>query len=111
MLGQDLAVKPSKLDEIGQPRHRSKVPRKYDRQSVRIRAILYKGDTFQPTLIQDLSKGGAGIKGATGITPGDLVSIQFLDGRTIYGRVKWWLAGNCGIAFCRELDDDDPLFK
>ena len=110
MMGQNLTVKQSNSNEIGQARYRGEIPRKSLRYSVRIRALLYKGETFQPTLIQDISKGGAGIKGAIGITPGDLVSIQFLDGRTISGKVKWWLAGNCGIAFDNGLDYGDPLF-
>lgn len=90
---------------------RESILRKFPRQPVHIRALLYKGETFQPTLLQDLSRGGAGLQGATGIVPGDKISIQFLDGRVVTGEIKWWLAGNCGAAFDTQLAEDDPLFK
>lgn len=81
------------------------------RVPVRIRALLQQGKTFQSTIVRDLSTSGAGLCGATGVLPGDKVSIQFLDGRLISGEVRWWFAGNCGISFDEELSANDPLFR
>jgi len=83
--------------------------RKFSRQLVNIRAFLHFGGRFQSTLIRDLSQSGAGLRGAVGVIPGDRVNIELLDGRSISGKVKWWLAGNCGVAFDTALEDNDPL--
>lgn len=88
----------------------STIRRKTPRAAVRIRALLHCGSTFQSTIVHELSRDGAGLSGASGIAPGDVVMIQFLDGRSIAGKVKWWMAGKCGIAFDRDLPSDDPLF-
>ncbi|MEM6498888.1 MAG: PilZ domain-containing protein [Pseudomonadota bacterium] len=83
--------------------------RKFSRQLVSIRAFLHFGGRFQSTLIRDLSRSGAGLRGAVGVIPGDRVNIELLDGRAISGKVKWWLAGNCGVAFDTKLEENDPL--
>ena len=83
--------------------------RKSPRQPVKIRAFLHFGGRFQSTIITDLSSGGAGLQGAVGVIAGDKVTLEFLDGRTISAQVKWWLAGNCGVAFDSDLEKDDPL--
>ncbi|MEM8971625.1 MAG: PilZ domain-containing protein [Pseudomonadota bacterium] len=83
--------------------------RKFSRQLVNMRAFLHFGGRFQSTLIRDLSQSGAGLRGAVGVIPGDRVSIELLDGRAIPGKVKWWLAGNCGVAFDTKLEANDPL--
>ncbi len=88
----------------------STIRRKTPRATVRIRALLHCGSTFQSTIVHELSTDGVGLSGASGIAPSDVVTIQFLDGRSISGKVKWWIAGKCGIAFDRELKPDDPLF-
>ena len=81
------------------------------RQSVHIRGVLYHGDRFQTTIIENLSSGGAGLNGAVGIAPGDEVTIRLLNGRQLSGEVIWWLAGHCGVGFYTELKTDDPLFQ
>ena len=86
------------------------IMRKTPRLPVHIRALLHCGSKFQSTVVHELSTDGAGLSGATGITPGDAVTLQVLDGRAINGKVKWWFAGKCGIAFDRELMREDPLF-
>ena len=85
--------------------------RNIERVSVRFRGVLYHGDRFQTTTIENLSNGGAGLNGAVGIVPGDDVTIRLLNGRELSGEVIWWLAGHCGVAFDNELASDDPLFQ
>ena len=111
MPGQSLTLNPSSLTDTGAPDRRSGIERKSARYPVRIRAVLQTAQSFQSTIIQDLSLGGAGLDGAVGLVPGDQVSIELLDGRSISGRVKWWLAGKCGVAFDQPLDPSDPLFS
>ena len=79
------------------------------RYATRIRAILYKGDSFQSTLIRDVSAGGVGLRGAIGVFAGDKVALQLLDGRRLEAVVRWWLAGCCGLAFTEPLGPDDKL--
>ncbi len=78
---------------------------------VRIRGLLYHGGIYQTTMIENLSTKGAGLRGASGIAPGDSIAIQLLDGRELTGEVRWWLAGRCGIEFHTPIQADDPLFK
>ncbi|MGI9411350.1 MAG: PilZ domain-containing protein [Hyphomicrobiaceae bacterium] len=111
MPGQSLSLNPSSQSDHESPDRRSGIERKAARFPVRIRAVLQTAQSFQSTIIQDLSLGGAGLDGAVGVVPGDRVSIELLDGRSITGRVKWWLAGKCGIAFDEPLDPNDPLFS
>lgn len=89
----------------------SLVRRKTPRMSVHIRALLHCGSKFQSTIVHQLSTDGAGLSGAMGVAPGQAVTLQFLDGRAITGKVKWWIAGKCGIAFDRELLPEDPIFS
>lgn len=81
------------------------------RVPVSIRGLLYKGQTHQTTRIVDLSVGGAGLEGATGIVEGDEIVIELLNKRQLKGKVMWWLAGRCGIAFADKLEPDDPMFR
>ena len=111
MPGQSLTLNPSSLSESDNPERRSGIERKAARFPVRIRAVLQTKQSFQSTIIQDLSLGGAGLSGAVGVVPGDRVSIELLDGRSITGQVRWWLAGQCGVAFDEPLDPNDPLFS
>ena len=85
--------------------------RNIKRVSVCLRGVLYHGDRFQTTTIENLSNGGAGLNGAVGIAPGDDVTIRLLNGRELSGEVIWWLAGHCGVAFYDELDSNDTLFQ
>ena len=89
---------------------RSGIRRTAPRFPVNIRALIYFDGKFQSSVIQDLSTGGAGLSGANGLLPGDNITIQFLDGRTVPGTIRWWLAGKCGVAFDTALDASDPLF-
>jgi PilZ domain len=83
--------------------------RRDSRYATSIRALLYKGDSFQSTTIRDVSAGGAGLRGAIGVMAGDKVTLQLLDGRQLDAVVRWWLASCCGLAFSQPLDPDDRL--
>ena len=110
MFGSRHASVAAMVDGAFGGRSQSLIMRKTPRLSIHIRALLHCGSKFQSTVVHELSTDGAGLSGATGIAPGDAVTLQFLDGRAIDGKVKWWFAGNCGIAFDRELMREDPLF-
>ena len=118
LIERDFKVAPltNRLSATSELAHHDTLPqladrRNIERRSVLIRGLLYHGDRFQTTTIENLSSGGAGLNGAIGITPGDEVTIRLLDGREISGEVIWWLAGHCGVDFYTELKPDDPLFQ
>ena len=90
---------------------RARLTRKSPRTEVQIRAILYSRNTFQSSVISDLSVDGAGLYGAAGIAPGDAVTIKLLNGRELFGKVVWWLDGKCGVEFDRPLRENDPIFR
>ncbi len=82
-----------------------------ERIPVRIRGLLYHGGNYQTTIIDNISPRGVGLVGAMGIVPGDNIAIQLLNGRELSGKVMWWLADRCGIAFHQPLAESDPLLK
>ena len=83
--------------------------RRHDRHETHIRAILHYRETFTTVLIRNLSRGGAGLNCSESLMPEDKVMLTLLDGRSIQGEVRWWLAGACGIKFRDELSREDPL--
>jgi len=85
--------------------------RREERTPVQIRASLYYATTFEPAIICDISRHGAGIEGCRSVMPGDEVTIKFLDGRKLTARVRWWLAGRCGVLFDVPLEPDDRLLR
>ncbi len=111
MSGPSLSLNSSSHPDSDNQDRRSGIERKAARFPVRIRAVLQTAQSFQSTIIQDLSSLGAGLDGAVGVVPGDRVSIELLDGRSIKGHVRWWLAGKCGVVFDEPLDPRDPLFN
>ena len=80
------------------------------RHDVHIAATLHAGGRSQPTVIDDLSTGGAGLNGAIGIFANERVEIQLANGRRLSGTVAWRLSGCCGIQFHEPLLEQDPLF-
>ena len=87
------------------------VERRYSRKNVSIRALLHSNGKFQTTTIEDLSQGGAQLRGAEGISIGDVVLVELLDRRQLHGEVRWWLANRCGLSFSDNLSESDPLFS
>lgn len=85
--------------------------RRHRRFSVSIDATLHSGGNAQPTVIDDISAGGAGLKGAIGIFANDQVEIELGDGRRLTGTVAWWMSGCCGVQFHVPLPDGDPLLS
>ena len=83
--------------------------RRFVRTPVRIRALLYAGDTFQSVLITNISAGGAGLQDCNSMIRDDTIVVRFLNGRSIEAKVCWWLAGACGIQFSTVLAPNDPL--
>ena len=83
--------------------------RRFDRQPVQIRAVLYCGDTFQTISIRDISTGGAGIDGCNCLMQNDKVTIKLLNGRCLDAHVRWWFAGVCGVQFVKQLKEADVL--
>lgn len=83
--------------------------RREPRYAVHIAARLHAGGRAQDTVIDDLSRGGAGLDGAIGIYANDPVEIELPDGRRLPGLVAWWLTGSCGVRFLEPLAADDPL--
>lgn len=83
--------------------------RREPRYAVQIAARLHAGGRPQDTLIDDLSRGGAGLDGAIGVYANDHVVIELPDGRRLPGMVAWWLTGTCGVRFFEPLAPDDPL--
>lgn len=105
----------NKPETMHDPGHDSGSPesaerRRIERVPVHIRGILYHGDRFQTTMVENISTGGAGLNGAVGIAPGDDVTVRLVNGRELSGKVAWWLAGRCGITFHTKIHTDDPLF-
>lgn len=80
------------------------------RHAVRIEAILHARGASQPTVIDDLSLGGAGLERAIGIYANDHVEIELANGRRLPGTVAWCLIGACGVQFAEPLPPGDPLF-
>ena len=85
--------------------------RRAPRFAVQIDAVLHANGTSQPTVIDDLSVGGAGLDLAIGIYANDAVEIELADGRRLPGQVAWWLSGACGVQFAEPLRPDDRLFR
>lgn len=95
---------------VAQPTTEFQERRASVRHAVHIKAILRADGKAQPTIIDDLSTGGAGLNGAIGIFANQHVEIELPDGRHLPGKVAWWLSGCCGIQFREPLKPDDPLF-
>ncbi|MBU2532974.1 MAG: PilZ domain-containing protein [Alphaproteobacteria bacterium] len=89
--------------------HTSAERRQFPRRKVRIEAKLIAGRKVQPTVIEDLSAGGAGLRNAIGVFANDPVEIELNGGRRLKGVVAWWLTGYCGVQFDQTLAADDPL--
>ncbi len=89
--------------------HRETIKRRFARKTVSIRALLHCNGKFQTTTIEDLSQGGARLRGAEGISVGDIVLVELLNRRQLRGEVRWWLANQCGLSFTEGLADNDPL--
>ena len=85
--------------------------RRSPRFAVRIDAVLHANGTSQPTIIDDLSVGGAGLDVAIGIYANDTVELELADGRRLPGQVAWWLSGACGVQFAEPLQPNDRLFE
>jgi PilZ domain len=98
-----------KLTEPQTAQHQDVRERAYHRYATRLHAILWCRQKFQTTVIHDLSQGGAGLTGAFGVMPTDLVVLELLDGRRLTAEVRWWIQGRCGVVFNHPLQADDPL--
>jgi PilZ domain len=89
--------------------HNVRLLRQFDRRRTSLRAILYRGDAFQSTVIRDVSKGGVGLEGGMSLLPGDKIHLQLMSGHRYRGTVRWWCNGHCGVSFDRLLAADDVL--
>ncbi len=85
--------------------------RQSSRRSVQIEARLHTADSCQPVTITDLATDGAGVHVAIGLAPGDVVALEFMNGRRLAGEIVWRLMGSCGIVFSESLSADDPLLS
>ena len=85
--------------------------RRHPRMPVAIRAVLYRGNTFQPIVVRDISAGGARLHGCDCLMQNDPITIKFMSGRGINARVRWWLGGACGVQFDAPLREDDVLLS
>ncbi len=83
--------------------------RNHVRIPAKIRALLYRGDSFQSVLICNVSMGGAGLQGCNCLVDNDKIVLRLLNGRGIEATVRWWLGGSCGVQFSVALKPDDPL--
>lgn len=77
--------------------------RREERTPIRVHAILHVAPSFQPTVITDISRSGAGLDGANGVFPGARVRIELLSGEACEGIVRWWQNGRCGVQFATPL--------
>lgn len=99
-----------KVAAVAEPKPHFVERRASVRRAVDIPATLHANGETQPTVIDDLSTGGAGLNGAIGIYANQHVEIELADGRRLSGKVAWWLSGCCGIQFAQPISDTDPLF-
>ncbi|MBS0242218.1 MAG: PilZ domain-containing protein [Proteobacteria bacterium] len=83
--------------------------RGFERVKVDVRAIVYSAGSSQMTMIRDISRGGAGIKGAVGLYHGAEVVLALVTGEKCTGTVRWWIGGACGIQFTDLLEPSDPF--
>lgn len=100
-----------KTAAIVEPRPQFAERRASERYAVHIPATLHADGKAQPTVVDDLSTGGAGLNGAIGIYANQQVEIEFADGRRLSGQVAWWISGCCGIQFAQPISEMDPLFS
>ena len=89
--------------------HGGTIKRRFERKAVSVRALLHCNGKFQTTTIEDLSQGGARLRGAEGVSVGDVVLVELLNRRQLRGEVRWWLANHCGLSFTESLAENDPL--
>lgn len=85
--------------------------RRFERYPTCLRAILNTGARFQTTTIENISRGGAALASASGVMPNDTIVLEFLNGRRLEAKVRWWVNGRCGIAFYEHLPANDPLIE
>ena len=83
--------------------------RRHERVPSNIRAILYVKNRFQSVVLRNISRGGAGIGNCRHLIENDGVTISLLSGRRIEAKVRWWLAGVCGVQFKELLEPADVL--
>lgn len=83
--------------------------RLHDRMSVQLRAFVHCHGVFKPTVVLNMSRGGAKLQDVFGLMPRDNVEIELLSGRRIPARIVWVMAGRCGVAFSELLTEDDEL--
>ena len=83
--------------------------RRHERVPSNIRAILYSKSRFQSVVIRNISRGGAGLGNCRHLIENDGVTISLLSGRRIEAKVRWWLAGVCGVQFKELLEPADVL--
>ena len=85
--------------------------RRHVRIASHIRAVLHCKYRFQSIVIRNISRGGAGLDNCGHLIENDKVVISLLNGRRIEARVRWWLAGVCGVQFNQLLEPTDILLK
>lgn len=61
------------------------------------------GDTTQFGVLTDISRCGAGVVGSFNVQTGDLVELQFVDGRIVPARVRWRKSERFGVVFTDAL--------
>ena len=83
--------------------------RRHVRISSNIKAILYTETKFQSVIIRNISLGGAGLANCSCVLENDSVVLCLLSGRRIEAKVRWWLAGVCGVQFIELLEPNDIL--
>lgn len=97
--------------EVPAEQARPALTRRAERVAVSIRASLYHAESFEPVVICDISRYGAGIGRCRSVMPNDEVTIKLLDDRKLKARVRWWLAGRCGVLFDEPLQSNDRLLS
>ena len=83
--------------------------RRHVRVASNIRALLDSKHRFQSVVIRNISRGGAGLDNCDHLIENDKVAITLLNGRRIEAKVRWWLAGVCGVQFSELLEPTDVL--
>ena len=73
------------------------------REGIHLEAVLCHRGRIERTIISDISRYGAGIQGNHAVKPGELVTIQVVNGRQFEARVRWKTQDRCGLELLQPL--------
>ncbi len=90
--------------------HASQVElRRYERWPVHWSAVLRSAGDRQIVVVEDVSAGGLRIRAKGGLSLSDPLVVEMHSRYQLPGNIAWLRGSECGFAYRRPLNPDDPL--